>query len=172
MWYIIQTDEDKIEKNINKVEKLLVNTAKAVFSPNRTIEKKYQGAWHTEIKPLFPGYVFVDSEAAAEIIEDALTVLINTNAVKPVYIGGVFAPIKEAEQSILSSLLDSHYVISKSVGDIIDGKLIVSKGPLKEKENIVSKIDRHKRIATITLPLTEESQKMMVALEVVNKTTK
>ena len=167
MWYIIQTDT--VDKNIQKIEKLLGNTAKAVFSPMRAIEKKIKGNWELEMKLMFPGYIFVDSDEAAETIEDALEVLIDTNAIKPVYIGGAFAPIKEAEQSTLSSLLDSRYVVQKSFGDIIDGNLVVTKGPLKGKEDLVSKIDRHKRIATITLPLMEESQRMMVALEIINK---
>ena len=43
MWYIIQTDT--VDKNIQKIEKLLGNTAKAVFSPMRAIEKKIKGTW-------------------------------------------------------------------------------------------------------------------------------
>ena len=53
---------------------------------------------------------------------------------------------KKEEVYLLDKLFDEDIVLC-SVGNIVDGKLIIEKGPLKGLERYISKINRHKRIA-------------------------
>jgi hypothetical protein len=49
--------------------------------------------------------------------------------------------------------------------------LVVERGPLQGKTDRITKIDRHRRAADITLRLFEEEKKVQVGLEVPRKMT-
>lgn len=68
--------------------------------------------------------------------------------------------------------MDENDLIQASVGNIIDGKLIVDEGPLKGLEDRVRKIERHDRWADLEMEVLEERRMMKVGLQVVSKVTK
>ena len=68
--------------------------------------------------------------------------------------------------------MDENDVILASIGNVINGKLIVDKGPLKGQESRVKRLERHDRWADIELPLFGECDTMRVGLEVVARITK
>lgn len=66
----------------------------------------------------------------------------------------------------MERLLDNKNIIRHSVGNIVNSKLIVEKGPLVNLENKVIKIDRHQRLAVLK---SDFFNKITVPLEVVSK---
>lgn len=56
-----------------------------------------------------------------------------------------------------------------SIGFIKGDIIHIVKGPLKHKEGLIVKIDRHKRIAYINLALFNEERIAKVGLEIISK---
>lgn len=98
---------------------------------------------------MFPHYVFLESEDRERLFgelkqyEKILTVLGEQDTLVPVY--------REEEQFLRSLCGESHHSgISK--GYIRGGCTHVTEGPLRGKERLIRKIDRHKRIAKLEMP--------------------
>ena len=70
--------------------------------------------------------------------------------------------------ALLSELAGPNHLIAASEGAIVDGRLVVYSGPLAGREDLVTKIDRHKRVAYLDMSLLGRSSVRM-ALEVVAK---
>ncbi|MGN0153777.1 MAG: antiterminator LoaP [Lachnospiraceae bacterium] len=170
MWYVIQVTTGEENRTCQRCKNLFSTTLFCdVFVPMYVRQKKYQGVWKEECKVLFPGYLFVDTDEP-EIVEEELMKL--TCMAKPVCIGSSFVPLEVDEQEMLEQLLDVDSVVQTSTGYIVDGTLLVTQGPLQGMEQYVKRIDRHKRIAEMEIPVLHEMRKTLVGLEVVAKVTK
>lgn len=170
MWYVVRVAIDQEEQMFPKIERVICNICPAeVFVPRYVRMRKFKGEWKTDMPVLFAGYVFVDMEEKdAEAVKRALYIF--TGLVEPVCIGGGFHPIRESEQFFLESMMDGEHNIGFSVGNILDGNLVVDRGPLMGKAQYVCRIDRHHRRADVKLALWGEEYRMRVGLEVKSKT--
>ena len=171
MWYVIQVAEGTEENIIPKIGRALENVPDCNFIvPKYISNRRYQGMWHEEIKVLFPGYMFVDTVHSEEVLE-GLKVSAQRGEYRPVCIGGGFYPIRKEEQEFLLSMMNNRYEIELSVGNIVDGRLIVDAGPLKNRSSSVCRIDRHKRTAELVLTLWGEKRRVKVGLQVKERLT-
>ena len=59
-----------------------------------------------------------------------------------------------------------------SYGYIVDDQLMIYKGPLSGKSDMVKKIDRHKRIADIEVYLWHQPKRVRVGLGTIDQITK
>ena len=165
-WYVIFVNEDKIndliiyfnnQPNIHafipKIEKLMKKDGEKVFLQ----------------VPMFPNYVFIETQLdefefnryLMEIGNDVVS-LINVMQSD----SQTVLAISNEEKNLLESLFNHDYTITLSKGVIIEGTLMVQEGPLMGKEEMIKKIDRHKRIALIGNVL---GKVMKVPLEVTSK---
>lgn len=67
--------------------------------------------------------------------------------------------------------MDEYNYITMSYGYIVDDQLMIYKGPLIGKYDMVKKIDRHKRIADIEVYLWHQPKRVRVGLEIIDKIT-
>ena len=79
---------------------------------------------------------------------------------------GVYA-LKDTEQDLMEKLFNGGHIIKRSIGNIVDKKLIVDTGPLLGLDDLVVKINRHHRVATLQTEFFDK--KIMVPLEVISK---
>ena len=164
MWYVVQCVSGREAAAIEQCRNALdAKLAPKIFSPTCQFQKKYEGLWHTVEQIAFPGYIFIESSRPEEL-EKLLQRI--SGVVAPVRIGGGFYPVREEEEAFLQAMLDERDCICFSVGYLVDGKLVVSQGPLQEKGDFVRRIDRHKRIAELGLSLFGEEKRVKVGLEV------
>lgn len=169
MWYVVQAAAGQEDKAVEQCRNAIPAAVYGeLFSPGYEYMWRHQGTWHMKLGVLFPGYIFIGSEKPEEL-EKSLEHI--PGVVSPVCIGGGFYPIRKEEEDFLQSLFDETYCIRFSTGYIVDGKLIVEEGPLCGKSQYVTKIDRHKRFADITLRLFEQERKVRLGLEVPAKLT-
>ena len=162
MWYVVRTVIGQEEKAIEKCRNAIpVSVATDLFSPSYEYMRRYQGVWHIIQDVLFPGYVFMESDAPKEL-EKYLEHI--PDVVSPVCIGGGFYPISKEEEDFLRSIFDNTYCIRYSLGYLVDRELVVEKGPLRGKSKYVTKIDRHRRCANLTLHLFQKEIKVRVGL--------
>lgn len=146
------------------VSRLIGPAAGACFVPRTAYERRRAGAWRTEYELTFPSYVFI-SVADEEALECGLSVM-TARAHLP-RVGARPATLDPREAELLTALMDESHVIRVSRGTLEDGRLAVEEGPLAGLEHLVTRIDRHRRVAYVSSDLSEGG--LRVGLEVVSK---
>lgn len=171
-WYILFTktgSEAKVEKILKKN---LDSSMSVPFIPLLETLFRYSGRIKKEIKPLFPGYVFIESElSSVEIINNTRSIISASNDIfcflKYEDTGDI--AMKEQEREMLLRLSNDECCIESSSGIIVGDHVIVKEGALKGMESIIRKIYRHKRRAIIELEFMGALRQISVALEIVEK---
>lgn len=167
MWYVIQVRTGTEEEIQRQCENIIDNSIlEKSFIPKYEQERKYQGEWHTELKVLFPGYVFLVSGEKEKLFFElkriiGLTKLLGT--------GETIVPLTDEEISFLLRLGGEEQNVKMSEGIIENDRVVVLSGPLKGNEGLIRKIDRHKRKAWLEIEMFGRMVEMQVGLEVVGK---
>ncbi|WP_455684650.1 transcription termination/antitermination NusG family protein [Thomasclavelia sp.] len=165
-WYVIFVNKDKINELIFYFNNLPGINA---FIPR--IEKLISKEGKKEFLevPMFPNYLFIETslneQEFSEMIKELKKDLGSTMKTLQDETQTIFALTIE-EKKLLESLLNENHLIKHSIGIIVNSKLIVEEGPLKGKEELVRKIDRHKRLAFLHNVC---GKLMKVPLEVISK---
>lgn len=134
--------EDAMARRILRVAEPLARDA---FALRRELLRREDGAWHTRQDVLFPGYVIVETSDPSELVR-RMGVLTELSYVLRGAGGGI-AVLEKHEAELVHALGGSSRTVGVSKGEIVAGYLHVFSGPLTGLEHLVSKIDRHKRIA-------------------------
>ena len=104
---------------------------------------RYKGSWHVERRVLLPGCVFLFA-AKPDMSEKNWR---NKDG------AGEGFSLTPCEVPYVKSMCGEGSVIGISKGIIRGGKPVITSGPLKGREGLIQKIDRHKRTADIEIPL-------------------
>lgn len=167
IWYVLYCTKDREEVIVNSCKQHLSKKAvKDVFCFSYERMRKYEGQWHQEIMPMFPGYVFLESDNEDLLSEEldryrhTVTVLEHLQGLSKVF---------PEEETFLKQLCGSDHHMNMSRGVIRNGITYVTEGPLKGKEQLIRKIDRHKRIAMLDASVTHRSANVWTGLEIISK---
>lgn len=179
MWYVVQVltgDEQPtvmlVKKQFEKYEREMEITGplyRDIFIPLCEVRKKSRGLWKTELKKLFPGYFFIDTEKIKETCEVLTGVQKYTRILR---MADEIKPVKPEEEEFLSSLMNDEHVISYSSGIIVDDTVYITDGVLKDREARIKKINRHKRSALVETDLFGRPTEVWIGLEIVIKCTR
>lgn len=168
MWYVMQVATGK-EESVRQVCKkyLAEESYMDIFIIRFNRAKRYFGKWHRECEIMFPGYLFIDTENPRDVYEELkqvpeITKLLGRDAEE-------FQPIEQHKENMFKQLLNIDYEIDISKGIILGDKVIVTEGPLKGNEGMIRKINRHKRIAVLSLEMFGQSTDVTVGLEIIDK---
>lgn len=170
MWYVIWTLarnekllEERIRSDIDK------NLYSKCWMPVRIERQKHKGELKDIVKPLFPGYIFMDTDTPAEA-EQAIDKLHGqTGIIGFLKNDGVYLTLMSWEREIIERLTGDDGIAGVSIGVISDKKLRVLSGPLKGMEQYVTRIDRHSRKAYLSMQLFGELRHFELSLQVVEK---
>ena len=161
MWYVIQvTAGTELVSSEKYRQTFPKGSGRRVFVPQYVCQKKYQGVWREERKVLIPGCFFLDTTNGQDTERKISGSLAEENHVSAVY---------PEEQAFLSSMFDENGMVQMSKGDIVDGCFQIKQGPLQQKEDRIRKMNRHKRMAEIELSLHGEHRRVLVGVEIVEK---
>lgn len=167
MWYVIQVRTGNEEEIKLQCKKLIEpEILEKCFIPYYEQMKRYHGKWHKERRILFPGYVFLVSDAKDKLPFALKRVMGLTKLIKA---DGEILPLTEAEVDFLLDFGKEEQVVGMSKGIIVNDKVIIQTGPLKGNEGLIKKIDRHKRKAWLKLNLLGRTVETQVGLEIVEK---
>ena len=141
---------------------------KRIFVPTYDCMKKYQGSWHMEQKPAFRNCFLIecrDRDDLADILHrlqcaDILAENITANAI---------ALLPEQEVFLRNLMMPETKKISMSTGYIKGGRTYVTKGPLQGREKMISRIDRHKRLAKLRFAAGNTDRELCAGLEIISK---
>ena len=141
---------------------------KRIFVPTYDCMKKYQGSWHMEQTPSFKNCFLIecrDRDDLADMLHrlqcaDILAENITANAI---------ALFPEQEVFLRNLMMPETKKISMSTGYIKDGRTYVTKGPLQGTEKMISRIDRHKRLAKLRFAAGNTDRELCAGLEIISK---
>ncbi len=159
IWYLLKCQEGNETDCLNRclqlidcrgIEEILC------FQYQRMI--RYGGEWHLERRIVLPGYIFLSGT-------DVLCKKMWEESQK----GSNDIFMTPCEVPYLKTMCQNGSLVGISRGIIQNGTVIVTSGPLKGREYLIQKIDRHKRIAEIEIPLAGDRKRMMVGLEIYEK---
>lgn len=167
MWYVVQVRTGTEEEILAQCKKILDSEVlERGFIPYYESLKKYQGECHLEEKILFPGYVFMITEDIQKLYMELKQVI---GLTKIIGTGEELIPLSLEEVCFLKEFGKETQVVELSVGKIVNGKTIITDGPLKGKERFIRKIDRHKRKAYLEIPMFGKIMETQVGLEIKEK---
>ena len=153
MWYVLQvrtgTEENIRTQCRNNIPEAVLTRC---FIPYYEEKRRIRGTWTVIRKVLFPGYVFAVTDRPGDLYQSLKQVI---GLTKLIGTGQEIVPLTEEEKNFLEEL----------EGD----QVIVTKGPLKGKEGMIRKIDRHKRKVWLEVKMFGKMQRVEAGLEIVAK---
>ena len=171
MMFCMQTDSRYTERIKEDVKQHVLSEGEAIFLPVTERIWKIDGQWQRVLVPLFKGYLFICSDDPTGLYVRIHSALGKTifRFVKLLKDDEYVIPLSEADECLVKELSDEDHVIKASLGYMKGDMLIVTDGPLKGHEGQVVKINRHKRIAILSVEFLGEKRNITVGLEVVKK---
>lgn len=164
IWYLLKCPkgiETEFAKKCSKMVMFEEINEVVFFQYERMM--RYAGRWHLEKRALLPGCIFLSGLKRMDLKErrkdDENT---ESNRKVPVSLFPCGIPY-------VRELCQEGDVIGMSQGIIREGKPLVMSGPLKGRENLIRKIDRHKRVAVIEIPFGEDIRRVTIGLEIYGK---
>lgn len=154
MWYVIQTVTGKEEELMLFIRTLLSREHfENCFMIRAEWLKRLGGEWQLQIRPLFPGYVFIETDEPERIYMELKSVprfskLLGSGRDE-------FIPVKETEEKFLRMIMNTSENFNNPVVGLttvetsVNGDVISVNGALAyfEKESI--KVKLHKRYALV-----------------------
>lgn len=179
-WYVLfvkSNTEHKVVESFQKAyDRKNMPYELTAFCPES--EKYYKDKSARELgkkylrRPLFPGYVFVETNMPAEVFRKAMfDVIYNSSDIIKLLRneGSNDIAISHAERVSLEYMLQGKRCLEHSIGYIEGDKIIITMGPLKDISAIIKRINRHHRSAQIEVDFFGEKRTIDVALEIVSK---
>lgn len=168
MWYAVQVATGR-EESVRQVciKYLPRDTYVDIFIIRFNRSKRYYGKWHKECEVMFPGYFFIETEEPERVYEALKKVPELTG-----FLGRdkeEFAGIEKNKELLFKSMIDYKYEIDISKGMIVGEQVIITEGPLVGKEGLIKKINRHKRMAILSMEMLGRVMDITVGLEIVEK---
>lgn len=152
IWYLLRCPKESEDDYRQRCRELVAAEAlqeMLCFQYQRLM--RYRGEWHLERRPLLPGHIFL------------------SGARKPALKETKDLSLSPCEPSFLKELCKEDSLIDLSRGVIKDGILTITSGPLKGRERLIRRIDRHKRTAEIEIPIDGKRWQVTVGLEIYEK---
>lgn len=170
IWYLLDCCKQEEVKILNLCRRILSKeAAKDMFLLTYDQMRRYEGVWHTEKKLMFPSYVFLESENEKflrEVLDKNSKELFPVE--KPGKNGHLIRIDREVEE-LLKYLCGNTHHLEMSKGIIQKGVPRIIAGPLKGMEDRICRIDRHKRLAKLAVPVERNLRYITAGLEIEKK---
>ena len=121
--------------------------------------KRYQGPWHVDPGIAFPDIIFLESEDPDTLEQELHEKCPDSRMIR----------LSSEQKGLFAQLFGEEKHMSLSKGHIRQGQTHVTQGPLQGKEDLIRKIDRHKRLARLEVPAGEGLLQMYGGLEILSK---
>lgn len=167
-WYVLYVMGGR-EKRI--LELLSQQDGIKAFTPLKEVVHRIQGKRVIVKKPLFRSYVFVETELNPNGFQQALLRYRSQirGILKELRYEDDVSALSTEERAYLEGLMDEEHNVRISKGEILDGEVIITEGPLKGYESNIIRIDRHKRRAILNVRMNNQDLQVNVSLEIVKK---
>jgi transcriptional antiterminator NusG len=141
--------------------------------PKRAIQIRRAGKFRQVQKPLFPGYVFLATDADELDAEQRWLLRATAYFVRALPVSTAPRPVQEKDRRLLA-----HFMSFGKVADVSkvsfgpDERIVVLEGPLKGLEGLIVKVDIRKRRAKVRLDMCENSFLVDMGFEILDRSAK
>lgn len=169
MWYVIQTVGGREQHALNLIMKLVEPALiEEVFIPRYETKKRIKGMWVNHAEVMLPGYLFVVTDNP-EKLESELRQKIPLFT-KILHNDDVFVPLNEKEVAFVNAFMKPGSRIAEVSTGVIEGdQIVILNGPLLGQTGLIKKIDRHKRLAYLSINILGRQKTVKLGLEIVQK---
>ena len=172
-WVVVFARTGSEEKLVQTLKKELVAEEYLPFVPTKEMPYRSKGVVYKVQKPLFPGYVFVQTGIEPDLIAERLAkALENVRDVYSILHYGddkKDVVLREGERLYWKRLFDVDFCVVGSVGFIEGDMIRITSGALIGLEGKIRKINRHKREAIVEMEMMGAKREVAVMLEVVER---
>ena len=166
-WHVLQVAPGQERSMAERVSSLAgPDLLRECFPLSYQLLKKQKGTWRLVTEVMFPGYVFL-STGDIDAVRERLK--LSTSFARLLGAGDAIFSLTSEEAAFVSEFGGADHVVGMSQGVIEDGRTVVRSGPLRGREGLVRKIDRHKRVAYLDVGLLDQAR-VRVGLEITRKT--
>lgn len=171
MWYVVQVVTGKEDMVVTSVNKLVrKDLYRECFNPSYKVQKRFHGGWQTDERPLFPGYVILDTDYPKDMATALHSI---TGAIRILGNDLGYTPLPPEEQQWIAEFTqEGDRVIGLSTGVIEGDQLIITEGPLAGKASWIKSVNRHKRLAWLELDLCGRTVTVKAGLSIPHKSPK
>ncbi len=165
MFYVIQVltgTEHQVEYQCNQ----LTHGGEEVFIPLINMRRRVRGIDEQVQRPMFPGYVFFDTNEIDDLFFRLKKIKTLTKILKT---DGEFTPLNQDEEDMIRRLGGDKHIVDISVGYKEGDRVTITEGPLTGLESQIKTINRTKRTAVLLVPLMDEIREVTMGLVVLNK---
>lgn len=147
-WYLVQVPEGRELSLCHELQRIVPRPALAdAFVPQRERWMKRSGLWFTQVRVMYPGYVFIASPDAPALAKALAGLTL------PARLVGTedrsWVPVADEARVWLASVMDEARVIRSSQALLEGGELCVVAGPLMGQEARICEVNRHKRFCRV-----------------------
>lgn len=120
---------------------------------------------------LFPNYVFIETDMPEQEFIDAFEKFIfaSSDIIRLLRYSEKNIALRSDEKARLEALLDDDRVLRRSTGKLIHDEIIIDDGPLKGNENFIAHINRHNRVAKLSIDMFYGKVTAIATLEITEK---
>ncbi len=168
-WFVVQTLGGKEFKTRDLVEKQKFKGIKTLL-PKRRLLIRRKGEYKWELKPLFPGYFFINGNITPDIykriinLTGVVKILKDANTNKP-------KEVSKKDMKLIFSLMTDkeNEVIPESKAIEINDKVQIVEGPLKGIEGRIVDVERRKKRVKVKLPFFNTYKIVYLSYELIEK---
>lgn len=167
MWYVIQVQTGQERQMAELIERVAKPQAlDECFFPQYETEIKVRGQFVRCAKPLFGGYVI----AVTGTPERVVRILRELPQFAHLLVqGDRFVPLAPEEVELIGGFTQAgERVVPMSMAVKVGDDVVVTSGPLKGHEGLISEINRHKSVAILRMELCGRTVSARVGLGVVS----
>lgn len=168
-WYVVQVFRGQEDFFIDRLK----NFAEIeVFTPKQVQLLKRKEKLQKVTKPLFPGYIFVATDADFHAFKQFYQkfIVIHEGCIRLLHYKDQVEALYPHERAFIERFVNKERIIDSSVGFIEGERIRIIEGPLIGSESLIKKINRHKRTAMIEVSLFGEVQSIELSCEIIVKT--
>ncbi|MFP4637014.1 MAG: antiterminator LoaP [Spirochaetaceae bacterium] len=155
-YYVIQVETRNEQKFVRLAGQRVSEEIPRIVWPRRKLSIRRRGRTREELAPIFPGYVFVETEELST--EDYWELRRVPGFFRFLKSNRNVQPLSEADRRLLVHFLSFGEVVEKSkVTYGKDQRIEVLEGPLKGLEGRIVKVDKRKGRAKVKLDMYDES---------------
>ncbi len=170
-YFVVQVKTREEEKYRTLARQALQGSTMNLVYPQRRLRQLRRGSWKDVLKPLYPGYVFLEGDHVS--VEDYWHLRHVPGFLRFLETNSNIRPIDGSDRELLLHFLRFGEVVEKSkVTFGPDSQIRVLEGPLAGLEGRIVKIDRRKGRAKVKLDLYNDSFPVDLGFEVIETAVK
>lgn len=185
MWYVIQTITGREQELAIMIRNMMSKTMyECCFVIRAECMKRLEGTWQKQVRPLFPGYIFIETASPDEVFQELRQIprfsrLLSTERYE-------FTAVEEEEKQFLLRLCGNSIQAAYGIGDAVhsergmkyahalvrltmaetnaDGSLRALHGPLEQFQGMIERINLHRRYAVVRVMIGQKERTVLFGL--------